>query len=167
MSFPVTAAPARESTRFAIADAGAGDVDEVRALFLEYQRWLDLDLCFQGFAEELHTLPGKYVRPEGRLLLARAPGATAGVVAMRPLADGACEMKRLFVRAPWRGHGLGRRLAEAAIGEARTAGYDRMRLDTLDRMKEARRLYRWLGFVEIDAYYHNPLADVLYLELRL
>jgi GNAT superfamily N-acetyltransferase len=170
----MTAAERPAAAGFAIADAQAGEMDEVRALFLEYQRWLGVSLCFQGFDEELKTLPGKYARPHGCLLLARAapqpppgPEAIAGVVGMRPLADGACEMKRLFVRAPWRGQGLGRRLAEAAIGEARAAGYRRMRLDTLPSMGEARQLYRSLGFFEIDAYYRNPLAGVLYLELPL
>ena len=152
---------------FAIADAE--DMDAVRALFREYQAWLGVDLCFQGFAEELRALPGLYARPRGRLLVANAPDGrgVAGVVALRPLDADVAEMKRLYVRPAWRGQGLGRRLAETAIQEAAAAGYRRMRLDTLGSMREATRLYRSLGFSEIPAYYDNPLADVLYFERPL
>lgn len=150
-----------------IVDAMSVDMDSVRALLREYQTALNVDLCFQGFEEELGTLPGAYARPRGRLLLVKGAGETAGVVAVRPLEGDICEMKRLYVRPKWRGHGLGRRLANEAIGEAAWAGYRHMRLDTLGIMQEAIGLYRSLGFSEIPAYYNNPLADVLYLERAL
>lgn len=147
---------------------GADDMARMRALFLDYRDWLGVDLSFQGFDEEVNNLPGPYARPQGCLLLAFDGDAVAGGVGMWPLADaGVCEMKRLFVYEPWRGKGLGRRLAIAVIDEARAAGYVRMRLDTLDFMTEARALYRDLGFRECAPYYHNPLTDVLYLEIDL
>jgi len=147
---------------------GAADMERVRRLFLDYQEWLQVDLCFQGFDEEVRSLPGRYAPPGGRLLLAEDGDAVAGGVGMWALSeDGVCEMKRLFVYGPWRGQGLGRRLAEAIIAEARGAGYRAMRLDTLDFMAEARGLYRSLGFAECRPYYHNPLGDVLYLEKDL
>ncbi|MGF1641329.1 MAG: GNAT family N-acetyltransferase [Rhodospirillales bacterium] len=146
----------------------AADLEAVRALFVEYQRWLGVDLCFQGFAEELRSFPGRYAPPGGRLLLARGrDGAVAGVVGMWPLDADVCEMKRLFVRASWRGRGLGRRLAEAIVAAAVDVGYARMRLDTLQSMTEAVTLYRSMGFREIAPYYANPLADVVYLEREL
>jgi len=147
---------------------GAADMARVRALFLDYQGRLGVDLAFQGFDEELTSLPGPYARPRGCLLLAVDGDDVAGGVGMRPL-EGAdvCEMKRLFLYERWRGRGLGRRLAVAIINEARAAGYARMRLDTLDFMTEARALYRALGFRECAPYYPNPLADVLYLEIDL
>ena len=153
---------------FSITTAAAGaDLDHVRELFTEYQRWLGFDLCFQGFAEELAALPGKYAGPSGRLLLARERASVAGGVGVRGLDSKSCEMKRLFVRSPWQGRGLGRLLAGAAVEAGRELGYEAMRLDTLVRLEAAVTLYRSMGFVEIAPYYANPLADVIYMELEL
>jgi GNAT superfamily N-acetyltransferase len=146
----------------------AADIDVVRSLFVEYERWLGVDLCFQGFAEELRSLPGRYAPPRGRLLLAcDADGDGAGVVGMWPLDEDTCEMKRLFVRPLWRGRGIGGRLAEAIVQIGVDVGYVRMRLDTLERLTEALMLYRSMGFREIKPYYHNPLESVLYMEREL
>ncbi len=143
-------------------------VDAARGLFREYERWLGLDLCFQGFEEELRGLPGKYAAPDGRLLLARVNGEVAGCVAMRPLGDGVCEMKRLYLSDAARGMGLGRRLIEAVLAEARGIGYERMRLDTYPaKMARAVQLYRAYGFREIEAYYDNPYDGVLFMEAEL
>jgi ribosomal protein S18 acetylase RimI-like enzyme len=153
MDHDLTIAPARDAAAVAVA----------RELFLEYARTLGFSLCFQGFEEELATLPGKYAPPAGALLL----GGHAGVVGVRPLGDGVAEMKRLYVAPAARGRGLGRALAVAAVDAARAAGHRAIRLDTLDRMTEAIALYRELGFREIPAYYENPLADARYFELSL
>ena len=143
------------------------DIAQARALFLEYAAESKLDLCFQGFEEELATLPGKYAPPGGRLLLASEGDITAGCGALRELSEGVSEMKRLFVRPAFRKQGVGRLLAERLIEEARRIGYRSMRLDTLASMRSARALYESLGFRRIPAYYANPLAEVVYLELAL
>ncbi len=150
------------------AASGVRDMATVRELFLEYAAWLDFDLCFQGFDRELASLPGQYAPPGGGLWLARVVGEPAGVVGLRPLDQEAAELKRLWIRPGFRGHGFGRRLTETAIGTARSAGYRALRLDTIGGlMAEARMLYESLGFREIPPYYHNPHLDVSYLELRL
>jgi len=150
----------------AIRPAGPSDMDEVRDLFLEYARSLNFDLCFQGFEQELARLPGCYAEPAGCILLAVDGDESAGVVALRPLEAGICEMKRLYVRPRWRGRDVGGRLARAVVGEGRRLGYRAMRLDTHDSMQAAIALYRGLGFREIPLYYDNPLPGIHYFELR-
>ena len=138
-----------------------------RTLFEQYQKALDIDLSFQGFATELDTLPGDYASPRGRLLLARDGDAVAGCVAMRPLTRDTCEMKRLYVSPRFRATGVGRLLAERVIADARAAGYTRMYLDTLPTMASAQRLYESLGFRDIPAYRDNPIAGARFLGLDL
>jgi ribosomal protein S18 acetylase RimI-like enzyme len=143
------------------------EIEIVRALFAEYAAELPVDLAFQGFETELATLPGTYAGPEGVLLLAWADGLAAGCVGLRPFAPGACELKRLYVRPAFRGRGLARHLATAALAEARGRRYARMLLDTLPGMVEAQRLYRTLGFREIGPYRANPVPGAKYMELAL
>ncbi len=139
-----------------------------RELFREYEAWLGLDLCFQGFEQELAALPGKYALPDGRLYLAYSDGELAGCIAMRKLEDGICEMKRLFVRDGFRGAGIGVQLIKQLIADAREIGYVRMRLDTFPpKMGKAVSLYESHGFVPIEAYYDNPNEGVLFMELAL
>ena len=139
----------------------------VRELFLEYANATGLNFCFQSFEQELAELPGKYAPPSGRLVLAMNDGQIVGCVALRKLEENVCEMKRLYVRPAFRGQRIGRQLAEAIIASAREIGYGRMRLDTLASMKAAIGLYESLGFQPIAPYYHNPISDVVYLELQL
>lgn len=151
-----------------IRDAdSAADLREARTLFEEYAAGLEHDLSFQGFQEELATLPGNYAPPHGRLLLAVWDEALAGCVALRQLEPGTCEMKRLYVRPAFRSLKVGRMLAERIIQEARDAGYRRMRLDTLPSMAPAITLYRRLGFHRIESYRENPVPGAVFLELQL
>jgi putative acetyltransferase len=149
----------------------ARELDDVRAIFREYAEGLGVDLCFQNFEEELAGLPGEYAPPRGALFLARLDGEVAGSCALRPMDNAdypnAAEMKRLYVRRRFRGLGLGRQLAEAALDAARQAGYGCVLLDTLDDMEAARALYQDLGFEDIPPYYHNPIPGAHYLKADL
>src|SRR5687768_9631441 len=144
------------------------DIDIARDLFREYEEWLGLDLCFQGFEAELASLPGKYARPDGRLFLAYSDNVPAGCIALRKLGDGVCEMKRLFVRNDFQGRGIGVALIQTLISSARDAGYRSMRLDTYPaKMSKAVGLYHSVGFIEIVPYYDNPYDGVVFMELVL
>jgi ribosomal protein S18 acetylase RimI-like enzyme len=143
-------------------------ITTVRQLFREYESWLGMDLCFQGFEDELNNLPGKYALPEGRLLLAYWNDKVAGCIAMRKIDDGICEMKRLFVREEFQGHKIGVQLIEHLISEAKSEKYSFMRLDTLpSKMGKAAGLYRAHGFYPIAPYYENPYEGVVFMELDL
>jgi ribosomal protein S18 acetylase RimI-like enzyme len=157
-----------EQTMTQIIQAQTQDHFEwVRRLFQQYADFLGLDLEFQGFSQELANLPGDYSAPQGCILMAVRAAEFVGCVGLRPLEDSICEMKRLFVRPGFRGRKIGRALAQAIIDEARTRGYARMRLDTIESMTEAKQLYRSLGFRPIKPYRFNPLDNPTYFELDL
>jgi ribosomal protein S18 acetylase RimI-like enzyme len=139
----------------------------VRELFNEYAAWLDIDLGFQGFAEELASLPGRYARPAGGIWLAVNGRDVAGCIALRPLGEGRCELKRLYVRPAFRGRGVGRLLVERALASASEAGHRFVCLDTLPRMSAAISLYRSLGFKEIVPYYDKPVPGALFFGREL
>src|SRR5262245_13448943 len=143
-------------------------IGQARLLFEEYAAWVEISLCFQNFDEELASLPGDYAPPHGRLLLAEGDDGLAGCIALRPLDEDACEMKRLFVRPEFRGQGVGRRLVTEIIAAAKEIVYRYMRLDTLPaKMDQALSMYRRLGFKEIEPYYSNPVVGATFMELLL
>ncbi len=154
-----------------ITPSTAAELDALRDIFREYAASLKVDLCFQGFDQELLALPGDYAEPRGALRMARVDGLIAGCCALRPMDSvdypNACEMKRLYIRPEFRGLGLGRQLADAIMDAARIGGYSYVLLDTLDDMEAARTLYEDLGFEEIPPYYHNPIAGAHYLKAEL
>jgi putative acetyltransferase len=143
------------------------DESAVRGLFLEYAESLDFSLDFQNFEHELASLAQEYAAPEGCLLMAFVDDAPAGCVALRRFSEGVCEMKRLYARPACRGMGLGKRMAQAIMDEARKLKYQRMILDTVPQMLEAIALYRALGFRETPPYRYNPIPGALYFEIIL
>jgi len=147
---------------------------QVRELFGEYFEWvrvdLGIDLGYQGVQAELAALPGYYAPPGGRLLLALDGAEPAGCVALRPMEEGACELKRMYIRPQYRGRGLGRAIGQAVIAEARQIGYRLMRLDTADFLTVPRSLYTSLGFREVAPYYDAPQdigMTVIFMEMPL
>jgi putative acetyltransferase len=143
------------------------ELNQIRELFQEYAISLGFELCFQNFDKELAELPGDYAPPSGCLLLIIFESRIAGCVALRNMGEGACEMKRLYVRPEFRGKGIGKTLAMAIIKEARHIGYKCMRLDTVPAMEEAISLYRSLGFKDIEPYRYNPIEGAIFMELKL
>ncbi|NWF84945.1 MAG: GNAT family N-acetyltransferase [Bryobacteraceae bacterium] len=147
--------------------ASAGDLDSVRRLFLAYRDTPGVAECAAGFEKEIATLPGVYAPPAGALFLASVDGFDIGCAALRPLGEGVCEMKRLYVDPAARGAGAGRQLALAAIHTARAKRYRTLRLDTLPTMESAIALYRSIGFRQIACYYGSAPPSALFFELTL
>jgi len=140
---------------------------DIKELFLEYAEELVIDLDFQDFKEELEKLPGKYGPPDGLLILALIDDKAVGCIALRKISVDVCEMKRLYVKPKYRGHGIGRRLVEILIKEAKELNYDYMRLDTIPSLKKAQNLYESIGFYDIDPYVYNPTEGARFMELEL
>jgi GNAT superfamily N-acetyltransferase len=145
------------------------DLEQVRILFTEYRAELMVEPCFQSFDQELASLPGSYAPPAGKLLLAKVIGQPVGCIGLRPFpSDGACEMKRLYVRPPFRGDKIGRQLAERIVQEARNLGHRSMRLDSHPpSMAAAIRMYSKLGFREVSPDPVPPIEGLIYMELAL
>ena len=139
----------------------------VRELFREYSHELAIDLCFQGFEEELAQLPGIYAPPAGVLTVVFDDDRPVACGALRPHGDDACELKRIYVRPTHRGLGLGRSITLDLMDRAIQLGYAVVRLDTLRRLGPALKLYESLGFQEITPYNFNPEPDVAYFERKL
>ena len=142
-------------------------LEVVRTIFREYAESLNIDLSFQDFEAELAGLPGKFAAPRGRILLAESDGQIIGCIAVRPLDDTICEMKRLYIRPSGRGQQLGKQLAVRICHIAQDAGYTFIRLDTLSTRLAARQLYTSLGFKEISAYVFNPIEGAIFMERDL
>jgi putative acetyltransferase len=143
------------------------DLSAVRELFEEYAAGLGIDLCFQGFAEELSGLPGRYSGSTGGIWLAEIDGDVAGCIALRQFTHDCAEMKRLYVRPKFRGRGVGRKLVERVLAVAAGKSYSRVCFDTLPSMTGAIALYKLLGFTEIEPYCHNPVPGALYFGREL
>lgn len=140
-------------------------LETVRQLFLAYAAELQEDLCFQSFEAEVKDPLKKYGPPAGVIFLAYWNDEPAGCIALQPLSgERVCEMKRLYVKPAFRKYGIGRALVEHLLEASDKLGYTTMRLDTLDRLQPAIRLYEQYGFKVINAYYENPLPGVVYME---
>jgi ribosomal protein S18 acetylase RimI-like enzyme len=142
-------------------------VEAVRNIFREYAQSLGIDLSFQQFDSELADLPGKFAAPRGEVLLAYQETEVIGCVALRPIDDTICEMKRLYVRPAGRGLQAGKQLATLICATAQELGYSRIRLDTLPTMHAALQIYASLGFEPIPAYVFNPIPGAIFLECDL
>jgi putative acetyltransferase len=147
--------------------AGGEELNIIRQLFADYQEELNEDLCFQRFDDELENPLKKYSPPKGGLFLAYWNNEIAGCIALQDIEDGNCEMKRLYVKPNFRQHKIGEALAVRSIRAAKELGYTVMKLDTLQKLQPAIRLYKKLGFIETTAYYQNPIAGVVYMEITL
>lgn len=156
----------KETLHMQIVD-GTAYPDEVKKLIKEYYHRLGRDLSFQNIEAELDDPAVRYSPPQGELLVALENDEVLGMVAYHRLTSKRCEMKRLYLTPNARGRHLGERLVETIIEHAKASGYEEMVLDTIKPLKAAVSLYRKLGFEECEAYYDNPMEDVIYMRKKL
>lgn len=146
---------------------GINYLEDVKELIIEYTKFLNRDLSFQNLEEELNDLKYKYTGTHGEILVAFVDDHIAGCVAYYKHNDERCEMKRLFVKEQYRGLSLGNMLVAEIVNHARIAGYKEMVLDTIIPLKAAIHTYKKHGFIETEAYYDNPMDDVIYMKKDL
>jgi putative acetyltransferase len=156
-----------DMTTFKLIDKEGPELEIVRQLFREYAAELQEDLCFQSFDAEVKDPLKKYVHTGGCIILANIEGEPAGCIALMPMESAACEMKRLYVRPAYRKTGLGKVLVSKLLSFAEENGFQKMKLDTLERLQPAIRLYEHFGFTHTTPYYSNPISDVVYMEKQL
>jgi ribosomal protein S18 acetylase RimI-like enzyme len=143
------------------------DYQLAKDLFQEYAQSLAIDLCFQNFAEELAQIAEQYNLKDGGIILLKLANEAIACAGLRRIDAQTAELKRMYIRAGFRGQGLGKTLLSEIIKLAQSLDYQYIRLDTLPSMLEAIQLYRALGFYEIEAYRPNPIAGAIYMEIKL
>ena len=121
-------------------------VDWLRERYPEMENEIDVYLRHQKFDEQIREVLTHYNPPKGECLLAVNDGHPVGVLMLKDLGDGVCEMNRMFVRESARGIGVGRALVENLKRCARDMGFETMTLSALPRHHEALSLYRSCGF---------------------
>ncbi|MBQ5786651.1 MAG: GNAT family N-acetyltransferase [Oscillospiraceae bacterium] len=141
--------------------------EEYGAMLLETDPVFARSLAQQNYDEEILHLEEKYGPPKGQIYLVFVDGELAGCVGMKPSDDSHAELKRLYVRPAFRGRNLGETLTRRIMDDARKAGYRYLRLDTLPGLKNALKLYRRLGFREIDPYYDCLVPGTIFMEIEL
>ena len=137
---------------------------KTKDLIMEYIKWLNYDLTFQNVDDELGNFPNNYKEPLGAFIIAKEGQDVIGCVGLKNLGNKICEMKRLYVNDNFKGIGIGKKLTEKIIEEAKIKQYEKMRLDTLNTMETALNIYYKFGFYKIEPYYNNPYEGVVYLE---
>jgi ribosomal protein S18 acetylase RimI-like enzyme len=143
-------------------------LESIKSLFKAYLGELNEDLCFQSFDSEIDNPLYKYSAPTGALFIAYYNAIPVGCIALQPLQEPqTCEMKRLYVDPEYRNLKIGDALVKTLLQEAQTLGYTTMKLDTLERLQAAIKLYLKFGFETVTAYYDNPLPSVVYMQKKL
>ena len=137
------------------------------SLFQEYANSLNISLAFQNFDEELNIINSMYGSPTGCLLLVYDNELPIACAAYRKIGEDICELKRMYIKPDYRRKGVGQEIMNILCTRAKLNGYTLMRLDTLDTMTPAIKLYSNNGFYTIEAYYHNPNEGVVYMEKSL
>lgn len=144
------------------------DFEKAKKITEDYIEWLGMDLTFQNIENELAGFKEMYSLPKGCYLIAFTEnGDIAGGVGLREFTLYICEMKRLYVYPNYLRQGIGETLCKEIISQAKRLRYLKMRLDTIDKLEAANKLYEKLGFYKIESYRENPDKSARFMELKL
>ena len=133
----------------------------------EYLEWLNdrlrhdykIEFDVEAMVQSDLSDPYKFHPPHGRFYLARYKDQIAGVGCLKRLETGVGEVQRMYVPPAYRGKGIGRAIANRLIDDARSMGYRKLRLESLEFLDAAHSLYRSVGFQQIDPYVHNSMES--------
>ena len=143
------------------------DGERLMAVIHEYIAWLNMDLSYRGFAQEMEKFNALFTLPSGLFLMAQADQEIAGCVGLLRHSASTAEVKRLYIKPAFRGLRLGEKLVAALMVRARQLGYERLILDAVPQTTVAQALYRTIGFQEIEPYYANPVPGTKFFALQL
>jgi len=146
---------------------GKADLDTVRSLCWEYRdhliahsdrerRVVEAFYPIASYTDLMDRLAELYAAPLGAILLARLDGKAVGCGMFHCILPRMAEIKRLYVQPAARGNGVGRMLCEGLMDTARTAGFNRVVLNTSKSLASARALYAKLNFTECSPFYTVP-----------
>ena len=143
------------------------DTERLVAIIREYVRWLDMDLSYRGFEDEMRSFGQMYSLPSGMFFIVEVDGEVAGCGGLLRHSDEVAEVKRLYVRPAYRGLSLGEQIMARVVGKAKSLGFAKLVLDSVPQTAFAQKLYERMGFTETEPYYANPVAGTRFLELVL
>ena len=143
------------------------DRQQAAILIREYLEWLNewvqrdygLEFDVEAMLASDLSSPDKFYPPAGRFYLAEYGGDIAGVGCLKKLEEGVGELQRMYVPPSLRGKGIGRAILNRLIDDARSIGYRRLKLESLEFLAAAHALYRSAGFHEIDPYADNSMKS--------
>ena len=152
--------------RYTIADS-VSNYHHASLLFQEYAKWLNIDLSFQNFEDELNSIKVMYSGKKAILILGYDNFDCIACVGVRKIDEVTAELKRMYVKPMYQRKGIGQSLLNQSLAFAKNAEYKKIRLDTLEHMAPAMNLYLSNGFYKIEPYYFNPEPNAVYFEKEL
>ncbi len=143
-------------------------IDWLRDRYPEMESEINTYLVHQQFDEQIRDILVHFTPPKGECLLAENDGVPIGILMLKNIGIGICEMNRMFVRDSARGLGVGRSLVASLKVRATEMGFQTMVLSALPRHYEAISLYQASGF-KLDDRVRKPgnSEDAVLMKLDL
>ena len=127
------------------------DADAVRRLVWAVLEEYGLVAEHEGVDADLDDIEGNYMQRGGLFeVLEDETGTLIGTVGLYPHGDGVCELRKMYLLPSARGRGLGKKIMDRILVEARRLGFRRIELETAGALVEAIGLYERYGFKAIN-----------------